>query len=334
MNDHAADVRRALADPVSLCERLHLTDGAKRAGSELLIRCPVHAERNPSCSVRRGADGTVSVRCYACDWRGDALTLVAHMRGLDLQRDFTEVLAEAAELGGLLSLAADLRAGKPRPEYDPPPPPKPMPERPYPPADEVEQLWAGAGTCQDDRAVSAVLVARRIDPVAVDARKLGRSLKPTQPLPRWARYEGSPWIVTGHRLLLRVFDAAGELRSLRAWRIIKSSTPKRLPPAGHRASALVLANRAAVAMLRRKYRPREVFVVEGEPDFLTTATRRDERDPVIGIGSGSWTDDFAAKVPSGADVWLWTHSDRAGDKYAEHIAATLERRAVVWRAVA
>ena len=56
-----ADVKRTLADPRKLCEALGLVEGSTRQAKGLSIRCPAHAERNPSCSVTAGDDGTVRV---------------------------------------------------------------------------------------------------------------------------------------------------------------------------------------------------------------------------------------------------------------------------------
>ena len=99
-----AELRKRLTDPRHLCASLGLLDGYKpgrQAGGGLLIRCPAHGERHPSCSVRRGRDGTIQVRCFSCDFGGDALSLVAAARGLDPRRQFGAVLSEAARLAGL-----------------------------------------------------------------------------------------------------------------------------------------------------------------------------------------------------------------------------------------
>jgi DNA primase len=102
--DHVVQIRRALIDPRWLCEALGLLDGYKpgrQANGGLLIRCPVHADRTPSCSVRLGADGTIAVKCQGCGWSGDALTLVAAAHGLDVKREFLTVLQEAGALAGV-----------------------------------------------------------------------------------------------------------------------------------------------------------------------------------------------------------------------------------------
>jgi hypothetical protein len=126
-----------------------------------------------------------------------------------------------------------------------------------------------------------------------------------------------------------MYDHVGQLRSVRAWRITGGDSPKRLPPAGCRATGLVMANRQALAMLRGRYCPTRVVIVEGEPDYAT-ASQQWPRDAVIGLVSGSWTPDFAERLPRRTGVVLGTHNDVAGDRYAEQVAQTLGGRPT-WR---
>ncbi len=102
--DDARDVRDALCDPRGLCDALGLLDGPRswsRQARGVLVRCPWHEERTPSCSVFVGGDGTVAVKCHGCGASGDALSLVAAVRGLDLRADFGAVLEECAYLAGV-----------------------------------------------------------------------------------------------------------------------------------------------------------------------------------------------------------------------------------------
>jgi hypothetical protein len=329
MTAHAAqvaEVRRTLVDPVRVCERLGLAKGARRQSSGLSIRCPVHAEKTPSCSVTRGPDGTVRVRCFGCGWSGDVLTLVAAARGLGARRDFREVLCAAAEVGGLHQLAAELNGGT-RPVLRVVSPlPEPEPERDYPPHREVEAVWAAARPVADVEACAVALALRGLYPDA----SLARALVDGQ-LPHWARYRGASWLETGHRLVLPLFDAQGTMRSLRAWQVGRDTTgPKRLPPSGHRATELVLANERALSMLRDPSGPLRLLIGEGEPDYLSLCQAY-AGYAVIGIGSGSWSDAFAARVPLGSEIAVHTHHDDAGDRYAAHINATLAKRAVLTR---
>lgn len=98
------DLKRRFDDPRGLCEALDLVTGpvGKRwrpqTGRNLHIACPWHSEHTPSCSVSRGPDGTVRVKCFSCHATGDALTLVAHINGLDARRDFLDVVDLACDL--------------------------------------------------------------------------------------------------------------------------------------------------------------------------------------------------------------------------------------------
>lgn len=329
LREAARDVRSALADPIRLCDVLGLK-GQRQAGG-MLICCPAHSEHNPSCSVTRGPDGTARVRCFACDFTADALGLVATVYGLPIRgAEFRETLATAAEFGGLHSLAGELRGGAASSSRERPAPPPPEPERDYPPALEVDRVWQLAGSVADDVACSRALVARRIDPEAVAEARLARALGRGQALPQWASRRGQSWWHSGHRMIVRVFDATGAQVGIRAWRVEGDDPAKRLPPAGHRSSGLVLANRAGRGMLLGSSRPRRVVIVEGEPDWLVWSLST--ADAVIGIGSGWWTDDHAVRIPPNCEVIIRTHADEQGERYAAHVAKTIGERCEIWRA--
>lgn len=107
----AREVRYALTDPRALCDALGLLDGPRswaRQARGVIVRCPWHNERTPSCSVYRAYDGTIAVKCHGCGASGDALSLLAAVAGLDPRRDFAEVLDEAARIAGV-------RISSPRP---------------------------------------------------------------------------------------------------------------------------------------------------------------------------------------------------------------------------
>lgn len=338
MSDLAHEVRAALSDPRALCRALELDKGAKRQTAGLTVLCPVHAERTPSCSVTRGDGGSVRVRCFGCEFTGDALTLIAVARGLNLRSQFREVLAEGARIGGLHHVLTEIENGRPDPDRRAAAPrarqsPPPAPERTYPPAGEIEALWGDSGPVAADPDGSGAMVARRIDPLDVDALGLLRCFRVDiagNKLPRWAAYQGQTWRDTGHRMLVKVYDADGVWRSVRGWRVGGGATPKRLPPAGHKAAGLVLANHFGLKLLRAQPAPKKIVIVEGEPDFLVRSIANPEL-PVIGVLSGAWHAGFAERVPWGAEVVIRTHNDDAGDKYAAQIMATIRDRARVWR---
>lgn len=333
--DYAAEIRRTLVHPRGVCDRLGLLRGAlTQSGQGVTICCPAHAERTPSCSVTVGRDGTLRFRCFGCQATGDVLTLIATVHDLDLRSDFKEVLLAAAELAGLHQVVDELNDRKP---YEPralPPLPEPEPERDYPDAAEVGALWALGGSVLDDPASGGHLVGRGLDARNVASLDLARALPVLGLLPSWARYRGKPWTESGHRMIVRVFDAAGACRSVRAWRVEGDAAAKRLPPSGHRATGLVMANRLAHEILTGKRdTPTVVVVAEGEPDWCVCATAW-PRLAVFGITSGSWSDDFAKRIPLGSEVIVRTHNDQAGEKYAGEIIKSVKARAVVRRSEA
>lgn len=343
--DYAREVRYALTDPKRLCDKLGLSKGSQRQARGRLVCCPAHGERRPSCSITTGPDGTIRVRCFSCGWTGDALTLIAQRYGLSLRSadEFREVLATGAELAGHLALADEIRldgedsdearerAKEARSRRQRLAAPVSQPEPEYPPLDEIRALWADCGPANDDPEICAMLVRRRIDPDVVTELDLGRALPAQGILPRWAAYGGRSWRETGHRLILRAWDDRGALRSVRGWRVTDGDSPKRLPPAGHKAAELVQVNRGAWLMLAGRYCPLRLYVVEGEPDMVVAATTFARHDSVIGIGSGSWTEAFARRVPRGTEVIVATHADDAGDRYAAHVLDTLGDRCPTYR---
>lgn len=330
--DHAAEVRNSLTNPRQLCQKLNLLKDAKmQAGDGALICCPSHGERNPSCSVTRGPDGTIRVKCFGCDWSTDCLGLIAKVHGLVLRgAEFREVLAIGASLAGNLMLRDEILAGNAMPDRQPVEAPAAAPPPEYPPQTEVAELWESAVPVEADPDAWEALRSRGIDPQRVQRLDLARSLPVGTKTPPWASYRRQTWVETGHRLLVPMWDARGELRSVRAWRIEAGDSPKRLPPTGHRATDLVMADPTAQLVLRGLASARRLLVVEGEPDTLSAATTY--ADAVIGLISGSWGTEFAARIAPGTEVILATHNDDAGDRYAEKVAETLQHRCPIWRA--
>jgi hypothetical protein len=198
----------------------------------------------------------------------------------------------------------------------------------------------------DDDGAAKWCASRGLDGYAIEDRNLARALPPGASLPRWAAYKGErdrarPWTETGHRLLVPAFDDRGAMRSVRASRIEgEEDTPKRLPPSGHRAGGLVLADPLARLVLAGEEReawptPLRIIVCEGEPDFLTWATRFSNADQdapaVIGVLGGAWTAEHAARIPDGAEVLIDTHHDEAGDRYGAEVWRSLSARCTVTR---
>ena len=367
--DHVPEVRRALVDVVRVCKELGIERSKTERGK---WTCPRHG--GGSLSVRLGRDRTIQARCFGCDFAGDVFTLIAESRGLNVRRDFPELLAVGARIGGLWALLAELekRSGErstrsdlthrgskdeARAREEPRKIPevekmhKPLrrldvqtSERPYPPADEVRSLWNACVGVSTLDIVCDEIRRRAILPEVVESHDLARAIPENAALPRWTNYRGNrheaqSWLKLGYRLVLPVYDALGSMRSVRGWRVVASDGPKRLPPSGYRASGLVMANSKARSLLERaswnSNIDGRIVIVEGEPDFLTWATRfsdnADAMPAIFGITSGSWSDELAARIPSGTRIIVRTHHDQAGNAYAARIGATLSGRCPVLR---
>jgi hypothetical protein len=182
------------------------------------------------------------------------------------------------------------------------------------------------------------------------------------PWPSWIPRLGmgrAEWLQL-YRLAVPMYDATGALRSLRfravtdvceptadglRWRALDvKGHQKALAATGSTVRGLTLADPVGRALLAGELASApwdgRVVVTEGEPDLWTWSTRkRRGMAPnaltwaVLGVVSGSWTDDLAARVPSGCKVSVLTDNDPAGDKYAERIRRTLAKRCEVRRGV-
>lgn len=326
----AESIKNSLSEPRRVCERLGLIGNDRRSKVHrnfVLVCCPVHDEHTPSCSVFVRGDG-IGVKCHGCQWSGDVLSLVAAVHSLDVRRDWRDVLCEAATLAGQHGLIETIRG---RSDYVPRELPRrsaPLEVAEYPDQDEVERFWGTGEPVQGHAVAAGYFAGRSLEPGSLQ----GLVRCQTGYQPRWARYRGSEWRTEGFVAVSPAYDHTGTLRSVRAWRVTDGSdAPKRLPPSGHRASGLVLANPRAVLILQERYVPdRELLIAEGEPDWATLSLRYPGH-PVIGIWSGSWTVELSERIPFGSSVAVRTHTDPAGEAYAAGIIKALVGRSQVRR---
>lgn len=327
MNPHAEAIRRSMTDPHRVVRALRLEQGAVRQAGGYLIRCPAHGDRTASCSVTRGPDGTLRVKCFGCELSGDVLTLVGAVTGLSLRRDFKDVMLACCDAGGLHQLRDAIYSRSLAPPLDFQAPLATEEPRDYPPQPEVTSTWESGYATECIEMAHTMLTMRGLAPDAGLARAIGEETE----LAGWARYRGQSWRETGHLVMLPVYDCQGVMRSIRSWQCrIGSDMPKRLPPAGHRSNELVLANDAALAILREPGCPKRVLISEGEPSFLSLCQAY-PGIAVLGVMNGSWSAAFAARIPLGSLVTVRTDNDQTGDKYAQDITRSLKDRAVVRR---
>jgi hypothetical protein len=277
-----------------------------------------------------GAAGAEGWECSGCGEKGDPLQLVSWFVARGPLRDVgaegrREVRAFLAS-HSLCDPAPEGGAWRPAQRRPLPPPPPPEPERGQPPAAEVQALWLASRPVDEDGEVSAWLRGRGLDPHAVAVLDLARALPEGVACPRWAVCGGRAWSRT-HRLLLRAVGPEGHTLSLRARSVVGEVRPKVAAAGGSPAGNMVYADRAARQLLAHQ-RPGRLVVVEGDPDWLTWASRPAHGWGVVGIWSGAWSQAIADAIPDGSEVLLRLHDDEAGQGYEERILDTLSRRRV------
>ena len=316
----------------------------------------------PGCGAeRRGSSdkrGPVLVRhqggswwCARCNAKGDALNLAAlalHQAPklgdltAEHQADVRAWYAnhrwcDDADSSPGVARAPRLIARRPEPEE---PPARPD-ER------EVADLWLACAPVTEDAAVVRWLVSRGLDPERVASRELARALPEDLDVPRWACIGEFPWNRGGWRCLFPAYGSTGRMESLHARSIDphcpdgKKALAAQAGPGS--ATGLVLADGAAREVLGGCAPPRwwpeglplRLVVTEGEPDFLTWATRygdaADDAPGVLGVWSGGWTPEIAGRIPDETRVTVLTHDDDKGDRYAALIWRDLAARCTLLR---
>ena len=213
-----------------------------------------------------------------------------------------------------------------------------------PPLAEVADLWNASHPVNTDSETSGWFARRYAERAAsflehAELWDLVRAIPRDVRLPRWAWSHGGSWIQTGHRLLFRLWDHAGQAVSVRARCVDPTTMPKSLAPSGFSVKGLVLADPLAVQLLSgicpTWWAPREVVICEGEPDTLLWVARQreaDEEGPAcIGIDAGAWSQRIANRIPDGARVAIRVHHDAPGEVYARQIAGSLSGRCQIFR---
>lgn len=353
--DDARAVRDALTDPRALCDALGLLDGPRswaRQARGVIVRCPWHDERTPSCSVYRGDDGTIAAKCHGCGASGDALSLVAAVSGLDPRRDFAAVLDEAARIAGV-------RLSSPSTGYTstrPAPAPRPAPavrERGLEPlgddafaelADALLELCPVEGEADalaylEDRGVAALatgwgaLPADRDRIAAVRDALVARFGRETWLRCGLAHGDGpraGDWLFAAHRLVIpwRAAGVSGSVLSLQR-RLLRAPSsrgePKYIVTRG-RAATVPFGCEDALEELGEGV---EVCVVEGALDALAMrllARRAGRSRAVVAIpGVEHWAKHLAqlGALARGRVAVVALDADAAGERHVGELAAEL-----------
>ena len=230
-------------------------------------------------------------------------------------------------------------------------------DEPLPPVEEVHALWRHCNRVQDDDSVSPWAEDSKLDSATLDRYGLVRAIPFRLALPPWARGPGEaatpqPWNEIGARLVVPLFDEAGEMRSLRARALLPfgEQQARWLHPAGFGSAGLVLANPLAVMMVQiaawrassdplarvhggdgwPEWAERRLLIVDGEQEFLHWSCHpRAHAFAVLGTGSAAWSEAIAYAVPDHTTVLVRTGNHDVGDRYAERIAESLGERCSV-----
>jgi hypothetical protein len=315
------------------------------------LACPACGalRRSSSGEDKRGPVGLrdgLGWHCHRCNESGDALTLAVWViTGKAKPSDWAPVWARLADLG-LCEPLADAPARPRQPYRTPPPPPPPAPPK-RPPGAELAGLWGPARPVGDVAEVRAWLEFRGLDWGDVELYDLARGLLADASAPSWASRGGVPWNRAPQRyqLLLPLYDARGVLASVHARAVALPEVKggeKAAFPLGLQSGGLVLACPLARRMLAgdvdalelvvraRPDRQPGLIIAEGVPDFLIAATSSSDADElapaVLGVVSGAWTAEIAARIPDGARITLAIHDDASGEKYVAEILSTLAER--------
>jgi hypothetical protein len=305
------ELKARLSDPAGVAALLGLA--GRREGQGVKVRCPWHDDGDPSCSLSRGADGGLRVRCFSCDARGDVLALIARVYGLDPRTDFARVLAQAQALAGMTSSS--------------PPSPPPAPPLSASGFGAVFGALAAHAPASADAEAAAHLQSRGLtvssswaclprEPAAREA--LRRAVEGTCGAGAWQRAGLAAW--TDHRLVIPWRDPGG---ACYAWQ------RRLLRPARPSEERYIASKGAPLTHPWGVEKPDpggECVFVEGAFDALSWAALAAVRERVcrvLGIpGARGWRSSWAT-LAAGRRAVVALDADRAGEDAAAKIIGDL-----------
>lgn len=257
-------------------------------------------------------------KCYACGESGGSFDVLAlSMFGAKYAAlHMTDKLRFKHEAVRILSLTPEEVKNAPRREAEPV-------EPTYPPQSDVEQLWTAAQTI--DAVPHAVEWAERVrcDIARSVASDMVRVLPEFCALPRWATH----WRATGNKLLFKLFDSYGVLRSFEGRRSWSSKEGPKAQGADLPNSRLRLVfacpnGRTALELGQRAGR-----VVWHEGPKKTLQGHLDDPNAAhIGVITGSITPELLTRFSADCAHEILTDLDKPGAQYATLI---VDRKSVV-----
>ena len=165
----------------------------------------------------------------------------------------------------------------------------------------------------------------------VDAEVLrwlsGRNIPTSAPAGVLRGFRSDWWPWDGYPLVVPACTGTGEVVSMHGRSVVDNT--KRWPK-GAEARELLFAPPPMRAWLRQDAPgPKALVITEGLSDYLTWSSISSV--PTLGMTSGSASALRLVTVERGTKVFVGTHGDKAGDRYAEEVADALAMRAVVRR---
>lgn len=302
----------------------------RRSGSQYRIACPVHGGKDANCVV--GArDGVIRFVCHSgCGGTGgDALALIAAVRGYDVRSQFGDVLREAAGIAGIILDGPSCPGVAPRTRPEPREDPADVEARRRVAESRERVLGAvlelcplsGAGLAylRDERCLTeATLRAARVgfvgDPETV-CRVLLRSFSAEVLDELGVVYRGEHFAWARHPLLFPLL--VGGVPAYVQGRALGPVAKKQDRWRSMRGGVPALYNVDAIADERRT-----VLLAEGPIDTLSAAQWTPSVAAVGIFGAGSFKPEWATPL-RGRDVLVALDPDEAGDRGAAEVTRVL-----------
>lgn len=303
------------------------------------MKCLWHDDENPSMRGWISTEGYPLWKCYTCNRAFTGIDVVGLAYGLDGKaawKKAIEICGGRAALAGVTISVGEQAAGeRGAPRWPPRAEVRAVLSQPRP---AYAEYWFEERGLNFDFAVENEL--------CFSSGSLEERHFPWKG-GRWG------WEWRGYELLFPTLSADGQRVSVRVRQTgthrttSERGSQKVLAPSGFTCAGTVLANAAAWQLLlptltveERELIPlfipgasadpaplaTSVEIAEGEPDFLRRCESAAPGTAVFGVFSGAWTQAHADRIPDGAIVKIFTHSDAAGMEYQHHIAESLRGR--------
>ncbi len=207
-----------------------------------------------------------------------------------------------------------------------------------PPKEELNALWENTRTFEQameeattwSAPICEWLVTRRFAPRVLDDTKCVRVLPPPVDynFPEWFPHQ---WAGT-YRIAAQCFEPDGSFASIHCRSVTyakgrKPAGSKTRWPVGYEAAGLLMANNAAVEMMKGRAGTVDAFMIcEGITDFMRAceqAHRESLNLAIVAGTSGSYKNLSKMSIPKTLKIFIATDTDDSGDEYAAIICDQL-----------